>query len=60
MGWYSSSQAGPCRCKEIITNFKITLRYSAAKSQIQEAINIDVQSIIHGLTDVTAVIKLVF
>lgn len=39
---------------EIITNFKIAtaLWYSAAKSLIQEAINIDIQSIIHCITNV--------
>lgn len=39
---------------EIITNFKIAtaLEYSVAKSLIQGAINIDIQSIIHRITNV--------
>lgn len=43
----------PSWCSEIITNFKIAtaLQYSVAKSLIQEAINIDIQSIIHHITN---------
>lgn len=44
----------PSQCSEIITNFKIAtaLEYSVAESLIQEAINIDIQSIIHRITNV--------
>lgn len=44
----------PSQCNEIITYFKIAtaLEYSVAESLIQEAINIDIQSIIHRITNV--------
>ena len=44
----------PSQCSEIITNFQIAtaLEYSVAESLIQEAINIDIQSIIHRITNV--------
>ena len=48
------AEAAAAAAGEIITYFKIAtaLEYSVAESLIQEAINIDIQSIIHRITNV--------